>query len=262
MFSDYFRWFFVLLSGQRTATELRTAAKREEDVKNYINVEQSLDVLDVGNGRLRPQHSILAAQGHNVVGVDLVNGEGFSLKNLIYFFARIIYKFWINPKALFGTKSKLLNCNVEQLPFADDSFDLITSNAAFEHFLDVPKVLKELRRVTKPGGMLWINFHNFTSLSGGHNLTKRLKPVDSVNDESLLWDHLRSRKLPFSVPLNEWRISQYLEAFGDNFEIVEHRCGNKEGEDLLSEDLLKELATYSKDELLCANYIIVARNSK
>lgn len=53
----------------------------------------------------------------------------------------------MNPQGLVGG-------NVGVLPFANSSFDLAISNAAFEHFLDVPAVLADLQRVLRPGGDL------------------------------------------------------------------------------------------------------------
>lgn len=46
---------------------------------------------------------------------------------------------------------------VENLPFPDNSFDLVYSCATFEHFLNPAEAVKELHRVTRPGG---INFHS------------------------------------------------------------------------------------------------------
>lgn len=41
--------------------------------------------------------------------------------------------------------------SAENLPFADESFDLVTSSLALHH-TDVSKVLREVRRVLQPGG--------------------------------------------------------------------------------------------------------------
>ena len=46
---------------------------------------------------------------------------------------------------------------VENLPFEKDTFDLIYTCATFEHFLDPVGAVRELHRVTKPGG---ISFHS------------------------------------------------------------------------------------------------------
>ena len=45
--------------------------------------------------------------------------------------------------------------NVYQLPFADDQFDILTSFGLLEHFADVEKVIAEMARVIRPGGMFF-----------------------------------------------------------------------------------------------------------
>ncbi len=41
-----------------------------------------------------------------------------------------------------------------RLPFPDNYFDLVLSNQVFEHVVDLRQALKELQRVTKPGGKM------------------------------------------------------------------------------------------------------------
>lgn len=45
--------------------------------------------------------------------------------------------------------------NVYQLPFPDDSFDILTSFGLLEHFADVDRVIAEMVRVIRPGGMFF-----------------------------------------------------------------------------------------------------------
>lgn len=42
--------------------------------------------------------------------------------------------------------------NAEELPFLDDSFDILFSRLAFHHFTDTENVFREMVRVLKPGG--------------------------------------------------------------------------------------------------------------
>lgn len=44
--------------------------------------------------------------------------------------------------------------NAEQLPFADESFDLIICNQVFEYFEDPSRAAGEMHRVLRPGGRL------------------------------------------------------------------------------------------------------------
>ena len=43
-------------------------------------------------------------------------------------------------------------CDAQELPFADGSFDLVTSRFGVMFFADTPAALREIRRVLKPGG--------------------------------------------------------------------------------------------------------------
>jgi len=52
---------------------------------------------------------------------------------------------------------------VESLPFADNTFDLVTANMVMEHLEDPANALTELRRVLKPGGRLIFHTPNFNN---------------------------------------------------------------------------------------------------
>jgi len=58
-------------------------------------------------------------------------------------------------KAGLKDKIELKCCSAEKLPFADASFDLVTSALAIHH-MQAPKVLSEMVRVLKKGGRLVI----------------------------------------------------------------------------------------------------------
>jgi SAM-dependent methyltransferase len=46
--------------------------------------------------------------------------------------------------------------SAERLPFASESVDVIISNAVLEHVRDLPATLREMNRVLKPGGFVYI----------------------------------------------------------------------------------------------------------
>ncbi|MFN0110847.1 MAG: class I SAM-dependent methyltransferase [Blastocatellia bacterium] len=58
----------------------------------------------------------------------------------------------------------LLQADSVSLPFADDSFDLVTSNMVFEHVAEPLQSLKEIRRVLKPGGRLIVLTPNWLDI--------------------------------------------------------------------------------------------------
>jgi hypothetical protein len=96
-------------------------------------------------------------------------------------------------------------------------------------------------------------------LSGGHNVTLSQVPFRKLPRGVEPWDHLRKRRIPFHVPLNEWRRDRYYSEFQKYFQVKKHYCAMQEGDSYLTDSILQELSTYTRDELTCASYVIVAQ---
>ncbi len=92
-----------------------------------------------------------------------------------------LYGIDISPKMLKVTRKKLgkqavlKEGNVEQLPFASRSFDIVFSTEAFHHYLHPEKSLLEFHRVLMPKGKLVVADLNFSS-TVVHKLFKWLEP--------------------------------------------------------------------------------------
>src|SRR3712207_4840550 len=88
--------------------------------------------LEVGCG---PGHitAMMANTGATVTGVDLVPAMIETTRTL-------------HPDLEF------VEANAEQLPFADDAFDVVLANFVIHHFARPDVVCIEIRRVLKPGG--------------------------------------------------------------------------------------------------------------
>lgn len=260
LLTDYPRYAWQLVAGIRAGMEAGLVSQRARDLAPWRDLAQPLDILDVGNGSLRPQYALLRGAGHRVTGIDLVNRPGRGWRRDAYRLMRRMVAAQLRLPPVAMAPQGLVGGNVCILPFADGSFDLATSNAAFEHFLDVPAVLADLHRVLRPGGLIWAGIHLFTSPSGGHNVSFTQYPLRSLPPGAEPWDHLRRRRLPSAgVPLNRWRKHQYLAAFAERFELLQSYCGTREGEPWLTPAVVAELGDYTRDELTCAQLVIVAR---
>lgn len=55
-----------------------------------------------------------------------------------------------------GDKASFCVADAEKLPFDEDTFDIITCNASFHHYIHPNAVLSEMNRVLKAGGVLII----------------------------------------------------------------------------------------------------------
>jgi SAM-dependent methyltransferase len=70
--------------------------------------------------------------------------------------------------------ARLLDADAAALPFPDGSFDHVFSVAVFEHLLDLPGALAEMRRVVAPGGVVYAAFGPLWSGCKGHHLSIRI----------------------------------------------------------------------------------------
>jgi SAM-dependent methyltransferase len=56
----------------------------------------------------------------------------------------------------------------QALPFADASFDMVLSHAVIEHVADAARYMRELARVLKPGGTMYLSTAPYLSFAGAH----------------------------------------------------------------------------------------------
>lgn len=227
-------------------------------------------ILEIGCGQWRANVVLFAALGHKVIGIDpelppsslreqfaFVREHGIqrAAKSIASdalfrrgFVARLLKQLATERRELPPT---LLRVAGEKLPLPDESVDAVISNNVFEHVANVPAVVKEMRRVLKPGGIAHVIIHPFAAFSGGHHLA-------TIGHEGTLgrplaipaWDHLRKNLHPSGVYLNRLREADYRAAFEANLQTVEWHRRGPEGEQYLTPEIERELSHYTRRELL------------
>ena len=100
--------------------------------------------------------------------------------------------------------------SVTELPFADESFDMVCSFKVLAHVPDIDRALAEIARVTRPGGHMLLEFYNPWSV---RFLAKKIagpQPISDGRTEADVftrWDSplAISQRMPPGVELVDYR---------------------------------------------------------
>ncbi len=111
-----------------------------ELIVREARVEPGMRVLDVASGTGEPAISI----------ATLLNGTGEVVATDISVEPLKIGEGRAQQRGLTNVRFQI--ADVHSLPFDDASFDRVTSRLGLMFFRDLPKALREVRRVLKPGG--------------------------------------------------------------------------------------------------------------
>jgi SAM-dependent methyltransferase len=241
-------------------------------------------MLDVGCGPNAPMTVLLHSARANVIGIDEYIGHRWGLgfqpqrylaylreagafKTLRKALGELAYDrhYYVTLAQTVGFSLReqgidLRQMRAEELQFDDRSFDVIHSNATWEHLRDVRLANEEIARCLRPGGIAYIEIHLFASLSGGHDLPWEV-PGRTELAGVTPWQHLRNADWKPPVYLNRLREQQYRQLFEDTptLEIVDWKTEFIEGEALVTEPLLEELSGYSRQELTKRSVIAILR---
>ncbi|WP_170334011.1 glycoside hydrolase family 99-like domain-containing protein [Ruegeria arenilitoris] len=132
------------LDGERKLPELQRVAEIEQLHRYQLarSLATGLDVLDIACGEGHGTDAI-AANAKSVVGVDISEP---AVRH-----AKLHYR---DPNLSFHVGS------ATDIPLPDDSVDMVTSFETIEHLEEYDRMMQELQRVLRPGGLLLISSPN------------------------------------------------------------------------------------------------------
>lgn len=193
-------------------------------IEDYCKENNSAKILDYGCGTGILNLLLLLKGYNNVHGVDVV--EKFDDRILKHMNFNDASFNLINARDTNPTAVNLNNID-EQLPFDDNTFDIITSSLVLEHVVNPDFYYSEAARLLKPGGVCFFNFPH------------RLKPYDShsrcwfihyfpKNIRKILWDFFSRQGGEY---LNNYlylrTVSTHKRIALKYFRVAEDRTGNR-----------------------------------
>jgi ubiquinone/menaquinone biosynthesis C-methylase UbiE len=129
---------------RRSHRFMRRLYQRVADDVAAAGLADGARVLDVGTGPGRVPLAIARAlPGARVDGLD-ISAE------------MVAYAQRAAGEAGLGERVEFTEGDVADLPYEDASFDLIVSTMSQHHWADAAGGFRELRRVLRPGGRIWI----------------------------------------------------------------------------------------------------------
>jgi SAM-dependent methyltransferase len=244
---------------------------------------KGLKVLDVGCGQQLKLAQYFAMKGNDVTGIDYnavpmgldlpgywrlarTNGPIRVIKTLGRKMLGADARFSRDLlRACVGAELKpvaALQMDAERMSFEDASFDFVYSRSVFEHLERPHRVLYEIQRVLKPGGVAHIGLHLYTCDSGAHD--PRVLSGNRV--QVPMWAHLRPEHagvVQSNSYLNQCRLQDWQELFArllPGSYVHLHQRGHAEHGPALQElRACGELVRYSDNELLTDEVVAVWR---
>lgn len=158
---------------------------RELPFDNLIPYDKlhEMDVLEIGVGQ-GSHASLIAPRSKSYTGIDLTEFAVGMTKTRL---------------ALLGVKGEILQMDAEQLKFPDASFDFVWSWGVIHHSANTRKILEEIHRVLRPGGIAvvmvyyrsWWSYYVVGALAhgvlrGGFNKYGSLARVVQANTDGAL----------------------------------------------------------------------------
>lgn len=171
-------------------------ASKRRLVNRYIKLKNA-KILIVGCGTGRDIVSWLPFKPKLIVGIDYFN----------------YYSAWIQFASIFKKRLTKTRVDFEQgdllqkLRFDDGKFDVIGSDAVFEHIRDLKIATKEMVRLLKPGGVIYASFGPlWHSWHGDH--------FSGWDDINLGFNHLTLNEEDYLAYLKSKPFSNFIEEDG------------------------------------------------
>lgn len=161
---------------------------------------------------------LMASRVAHLIGTDIINSQSAYHGDMV---ALLRDKFLRNGEKLPLEKIEFLMADAQNLPFRCNWFDFCFSQNAFEHIPDPELALREMVRVTRPGGLIYLMFDPlWTADSGSHFLhfigepwAHLLETDEEIARRMVDAGASSSEIISYTIHMNRKSIAYYREMF-------------------------------------------------
>jgi ubiquinone/menaquinone biosynthesis C-methylase UbiE len=149
-------------------------AFRYDSVKNYFREYEHMYLAQPIMEAIAPHKSPLildVATGTGRLPLAMMRHNGFQGRVVGIDLSRQMLRYAVKNLNLYEERVDFIWSPAEKLPFADNTFDVVTSLEALEFMTDPKAVLAELVRVLRPGGLLLVSQRQNTRYMPGKTWT-------------------------------------------------------------------------------------------
>ena len=137
----------------------------------HLNIKSDDVILDIGCGG-GININRMSKKAKKVYGVD-------------YSIESVKLSREVNRQEIYDGKVEVLKGNVADLPFEDDTFDIVTAFETVYFWPDIEKSFGEVKRVLKPGGIFLIGMESNGNDNMVMKISEKLIDMTVYNDEEL-----------------------------------------------------------------------------
>jgi GT2 family glycosyltransferase/SAM-dependent methyltransferase len=184
-----------------TAARGHPARKTSSDAASALPFTGERYVPQIGGDiRLEHLHRYAAAREllRGKIVLDIACGEGYG-SNLLATTAQSVIGVDISDKAIDHARAKYVRDNLSfktgsclQIPMEDKSVDAVVCLETLEHVREQARLLSELRRVLRPGGLLVISTPNRQEYAGNNKNTFHERELTPDEFSTLLRDNFKN----------------------------------------------------------------------
>jgi SAM-dependent methyltransferase len=159
------------------------------------------------------------------------------------------------------SEPRLIQGDILKGPPRENAYDVVACWSVFQHIAEPALAIRHMKAALRPGGVIYIAIHLYTSNTGHHDMRAFTGGADKLPP----WPHLRESTKGQVTPsawINKWRLRDWramLDEHAPGFEEYRQIYDEPAERRLLTPGIRAELAEFDEEELLTTDVYFLWR---